>query len=160
MRDFRELKVWNKAHQLTLDVYRATKSFPREELYNLTNQIRRAAVSIGANIAEGAGKNSRAEFSRFLQIATGSASELEYHLLLSRDLGYLGPEVYQQLSDDVVETKKMLSGFVQYLGKEKWPSAPSRQLSAISRQPSGTAVDGRDESLNHWRGSGDDWTHD
>ncbi|MGD0211995.1 MAG: four helix bundle protein [Terriglobales bacterium] len=158
MRDFRELKVWNKAHQLTLDVYRATKSFPREELYNLTNQIRRAAVSIGANIAEGAGKNSRAEFSRFLQIATGSASELEYHLLLSRDLDYLAAEIYRHLSDDVVETKKMLSGFVQYLGKQ--PSGPSRRPSALSRQPSGTAVDGRDESLNHWRGSGDDWTHD
>ena len=119
MRDFRELKVWNKAHQLTLDVYRATKSFPREELYNLTNQIRRAAVSIGANIAEGAGKNSRPEFSRFLQIALGSASELEYHILLSRDLDYLAPEIYQHLSENVVETKKMLSGFMQYLGQRK-----------------------------------------
>jgi four helix bundle protein len=119
MRDFRELKVWHKAHQLTLDVYRATKLFPREELYSLTNQTRRAAVSIGANIAEGAGKNSRPEFSRFLQIALGSASELEYHLLLSRDLDYLAPEIYQHLSENVVETKKMLSGFMQYLGQRK-----------------------------------------
>jgi four helix bundle protein len=85
MRDFRELKVWHKAHQLTLAVYSATKTFPRDELYGLTSQIRRAAVSIGANIAEGAGKNSPAEFGRFLQIALGSASELEYHLLLSGD---------------------------------------------------------------------------
>ena len=77
MRDFRELLVWHKAHALTLSVYRATKSFPREELYSLTNQIRRSAVSIGANIAEGAGKNSRLEFGRFLQISLGSASELE-----------------------------------------------------------------------------------
>jgi four helix bundle protein len=119
MRDFRELKVWHKAHALTLDVYRATKSFPKEELYSLTNQIRRVAVSIGANIAEGAGKNSRPELARFLQIALGSASELEYHLLLSRDLGYLVPEIYEQLSQQAVETKKMLSGFIQYLSKPK-----------------------------------------
>jgi len=119
MRDFRELKVWHKAHSLTLDVYRATKTFPRDELYSLTNQIRRAAVSIGANIAEGAGKNSRPEFSRFLQIALGSASELEYHLLLSRDLDYLVPEIYAELSHQVVENKKMLTGFIQYLGQSK-----------------------------------------
>jgi four helix bundle protein len=119
MRDFRELKVWHKAHQLTLDVYRATKSFPREELYSLTNQIRRAAISIGANIAEGAGKNSRPEFAWFLQIALGSASELEYHLLLARDLGYLVSEIHEQLSQEVVETKKMLSGFIQYLDQRK-----------------------------------------
>jgi hypothetical protein len=75
MRDFRELKVWHKAHSLTLDVYRVTKSFPREELYGLTSQIRRAAASIGANIAEGAGKSSRADLGRYLQIALGSASD-------------------------------------------------------------------------------------
>lgn len=86
MRDFRELKVWDKAHALTLDVCRVTKLLPREELYGLTSQIRRAAVSIGANIAEGSGKNSRPDLARFLQIALGSASELEYHLLLSHDL--------------------------------------------------------------------------
>jgi four helix bundle protein len=119
MRDFRELKVWHKAHQLTLDVYSATKTFPRDGLYGLTCQIRRAAVSIGANIAEGAGKNSPAEFGRFLQIALGSASELEYHLLLSGDLGYLIPEICERLSQEVVETKKMLSGFSQYLGQHK-----------------------------------------
>jgi four helix bundle protein len=119
MWDFRELQVWQKAHALTLDVYRATKSFPREELYSLTNQIRRAAVSIGANIAEGAAKNSRPEFGRFLQIALGSASELEYHLLLARDLSYLSPESCEHISQQVVETKKMLTGFTQYLGRLK-----------------------------------------
>ena len=119
MRDFRELLVWHKAHALTLSVYRATKSFPREELYSLTNQIRRSAVSIGANIAEGAGKNSRLEFGRFLQISLGSASELEHHLLLARDLGYLSSEVCQVLSEDVVEVKKMLSGFIQYIGQSR-----------------------------------------
>ena len=115
MRDFRELKVWEKAHRLTLDVYRATGAFPREELYGLTSQIRRAAVSIGANIAEGAGKSSRPDFARFLQIGLGSASELEYHLLLSRDLDYLEPESYQTLLSQVSEVKKMLTGFIQYL---------------------------------------------
>ncbi len=115
MRDFRELKVWGKAHRLTLDVYLATKSFPREELYSLTSQIRRAAVSIAANIAEGDGKNSRPEFARFLTIATGSARGMEYHLLLSRDLGYLDSESYDIFSGQTVETKKMLSGFLQYL---------------------------------------------
>jgi four helix bundle protein len=119
MRDFRELKVWEKAHQLTLDVYRVTRAFPKEELYGLTSQIRRAASSVGANIAEGAGKNSRPEFARFLQIALKSASELEYHILLSRDLGYLAPELHELLSVQVVETKKMLTGFVQYLGHQK-----------------------------------------
>lgn len=77
--------------------------------------MRRAATSIGANIAEGAGNNSRPELARFLQIGLGSASELEYHLLLSRDLGYLKSEDYQPLSADVVEVKKMLTGFIQHL---------------------------------------------
>ena len=115
MRDFRELKVWEKAHALTLNVYRTTAEFPKNEMYGLTSQIRRAASSIGANIAEGAGRNSRPDFARFLQIGLGSASELEYHLLLSRDLGYLESGKYQRLSGEVVEVKKMLTGFVQYL---------------------------------------------
>jgi four helix bundle protein len=119
MRNFRELKVWEKAHQLTLDVYRVTAMFPREELYGLTSQIRRAAASIGANIAEGAGKNSRPDFARFLQMALGSASELEYHILLSRDLGYLTEEVHRGLAEQVIETKKMLTGFIHYLNTPK-----------------------------------------
>jgi len=119
MRDFRELKVWHKAHALALDVYRVTKLFPKEELYGLTSQMRRASASIGANIAEGAGKNSRPELARFLQIALGSASELEHHLLSARDLGYLVAEIHQKLWEQVVETKKMLSGFIQYLGQLK-----------------------------------------
>jgi four helix bundle protein len=134
MRDFRELMVWEKAHRLTLDVYDATREFPREELYGLTSQIRRAAASIGANIAEGAGKNSRTEFARFLQIAMGSASELEYHLLLSRDLGYLGSAGYELLNVRVVESKKMLTGFMQYLhGANVTRSAISSQPSAVRK---------------------------
>ncbi len=119
MRDFRELKVWEKAHALTLDVYRATMTFPKEELYGLTSQSRRAAASMGANIAEGAGKNSRPEFCRFLQIALGSASELEYHLLLSRDLSYLGADTHEELTAKVTEIKRMLTGFIQYLNAPK-----------------------------------------
>lgn len=80
MRDFRELKVWEKSHQLTLAIYKITAIFPREELYGLTIQIRRASASIPANIAEGCGRNGVAELARFLHIAMGSASELEYHL--------------------------------------------------------------------------------
>ena len=89
MKDFKELKVWEKAHALTLQVYQETRSFPREEIYGLTSQVRRAAASVAANIVEGCGRRSDGEFTRFLQIARGSASELKYHLLLARDLHFL-----------------------------------------------------------------------
>ena len=97
MQDFRNLKVWEKAHSLTLDVYRVTKLLPREEIYGLTSQIRKASVSIGANIAEGACRNGDAEFARFLQMAAGSASEVEYHLLLARDLDLIPPDDYEMI---------------------------------------------------------------
>jgi four helix bundle protein len=89
MKDFRDLMVWEKSHCLTLDIYGRTASFPKHELYGLTSQIRRCSASLGANIAEGCGKRGSNEFQRYLQIASGSASELDYHLLLSRDLGFL-----------------------------------------------------------------------
>ena len=92
MKDFRELKVWDKAHRVALSVYRATKDFPAQEQYGLTSQIRRAAVSIPTNIAEGCGRNGDAEFARFLDIALGSASELEYLVLLSGELELLRQE--------------------------------------------------------------------
>lgn len=115
MRDFRQLKVWNKAHELTIAVYRATRSFPKEELYGLTSQIRRSCESIPANIAEGCGRTDGAELARFLNIAMGSASELEYHLLLSHDLDLLEATKYKQLAAGVVEVKRMLTSFVQKL---------------------------------------------
>ena len=115
MRDFRELKVWEKTHALTLAVYKETAYFPKEEKYGLTRQIRRAAVSIGANICEGCGKNTRPDFARFLQIALGSASELEYELLLARDLDYLDPDHHDELAGQIIETKRMLTGFIQFL---------------------------------------------
>lgn len=119
LRDFRELKVWEKAHQLTLSVYKATKIFPKEELYGLTSQIRRACASIPANIAEGCGRKGEAELARFLQIAMGSASELEYHLLLAHDLNLLQAKDYESLANDVTEIKRMLASFIQKLNAER-----------------------------------------
>ena len=109
MQDFRSLKVWEKGHQFTLAVYKTTKSFPKEELFGLTSQIRRSSASIPANIAEGCGRGSDSDFGRFLQIAMGSASEVEYHLVLSRDLGYLQPSDHDRLTADVIELKRMLA---------------------------------------------------
>ena len=110
MQDFRKLKVWQRAHRLTLALYRATKGFPKEELYGLTSQIRRAACSVCANMAEGCGRKGDRELGRFLYIALGSASELEYHLLLAGDLGHLEHSVYAHLNREVVEVKRMVSG--------------------------------------------------
>jgi len=112
MKDFRELKVWGKAHQLTLDVYKTTVDFPRDELYGLISQIRRAASSIPTNIAEGCGRGSDDDFRRFLQIAMGSASELEYHLLLAYDLQYLTEADYQRLQTGTIEVKRMLVALI------------------------------------------------
>jgi len=107
MQDFRNLEVWRKAHALTLDVYRMTRAFPAEELYGLTSQMRRSASSVPTNIAEGCGRSGNKELVRFLQIAMGSASELEYQLLLSRDLDYTPPAQYESLQKQVVTVKKM-----------------------------------------------------
>jgi four helix bundle protein len=115
MKDFRDLKVWHKAHQLTLEVYAATGSFPKEERYGLTSQIRRASASIPANIAEGCGRSSDAELARFLQIAMGSASELEYHLLLAHDLKLLPSNDYRRLESQTLEVKRMLAPLINRL---------------------------------------------
>ncbi len=119
MKDFRKLQVWEKAHALALAVYRATGEFPREELYGLTGQIRRAVVSIPTNIAEGCGRNTDADFSRFLQIAMGSACEVEYQLLLARELGLLPDETYQILAPDTEEVKRMLTGLLKTLRRQR-----------------------------------------
>ena len=118
MQAFRELKVWQRAHALTLAIYHVTSSFPREETYGLTAQMRRCCSSIPANIAEGCGRSSDTDFARFLQIAVGSASELEYHLLLAHDLGFIGDIDYAQHSSSVVEIKRMLSSFITRLRNE------------------------------------------
>ena len=119
MKDFRELKVWQKAHQLTLAIYQLTAGFPREELYGLTTQLRRCCSSIAANLAEGCGRNGDAEFARFCSIAMGSASELEYHLLLARDLKLIKPKEYEELAQHAIELKRMLSGLLQKLNADR-----------------------------------------
>jgi len=115
MRDFRELRVWEKAHQIALLTYKATHNFPSEERFGLTAQMRRCAVSIPSNIAEGAGRRSDADFGRFLQIAFGSASELEYQTLLSRDLNLLMTPEADDLSARLDEVKRMLSALIKKL---------------------------------------------
>jgi four helix bundle protein len=111
--------VWEEAHTLTLSVYQATSNFPKDELYGLTSQIRRASASIPANIAEGCGRDGNSELARFLQIAMGSGSELEYHLLLARDLGFLDANSYFQLNHDFIEIKRMLNVLIQKVKSER-----------------------------------------
>jgi len=119
MVDFKDLKVWQKAHQLTLRTYRATSGFPKDELYGLTSQHRRATASVGANIAEGCGRRSDAEMCRFLQIARGSASEAEYHLLLARDLRLLSEEDFRTLTGQADELQRMLTALMQKVRSSK-----------------------------------------
>ena len=109
MRDFKDLKVWSRAHKLTIGVYVVTRKFPREELFGLTSQLRRCAASIGANLAEGGGRWSDGEMGRFVLIAMGSTSELEYHLLLSFDLGHIESQEHARMSKELSEIRRMLT---------------------------------------------------
>ena len=109
MQDFRELKVWARSHQLTLSVYRATQRVRRRDFPGLIPQLRRAASSIPANIAEGCGHRGRREFARFLQMALASAFELEYHLILAMDLGIIKESVALSLLDEAKQIKRMLT---------------------------------------------------
>lgn len=113
MRNFKELKVWEKSHALTLEIYKVTSCFPREEQFGLVSQMRRASTSVPTNIAEGCGRETNGEMIRFLQIAMGSASELEYQLLLSHDLKFISNDDYKRLENDLIEVKRMLNGFMQ-----------------------------------------------
>lgn len=115
VRDFKTLQVWQKAHQLTLGVYELTRQFPKDEQYALTNQIRRCAVSIPSNIAEGCGRSGDVELARFLQISMGSSSELEYQLLLARDLHYVDELLYTRIEEQLLEVKRMWNSFIQKL---------------------------------------------
>jgi four helix bundle protein len=119
VKDFHQLKVWQKAHEMTLGVYQVTAAFPREELYGLTSQLRRSSASIPANLAEGCGRNGDAEFARFCSIAMGSASELEYHLLLAKDLKMIKPEDHAVLSQRTTELKRMLTALLQKLNADR-----------------------------------------
>jgi four helix bundle protein len=118
MKNFRDLQVWRKAHGLVLESYRVTNGFPKEELFGLTSQMRRAAVSIAANLAEGCGKRAYREFQRFLGIAVASASELEYHFLLARDLTLVDQASYKHLDAAVVEIKRMLAALIRKVEME------------------------------------------
>jgi four helix bundle protein len=104
--------VWVRAHQLTLDIYESTSSFPREEVYGLTAQMRRSSASRATNIAEGCGRSGPKDLARFLGVAMGSASELEYQLLLARDLNVLSPDRYTQHCADVQQVKRMLAMYI------------------------------------------------
>ena len=130
MRDFRELKVWEKSHALTVDIYQVTIGFPKVELYGLTSQLRRAAISIPANLAEGCGRDSEAELLRFMRIAMGSASELEYELLLAHELQWLEDQTYQRLQTNLTEIRRMLNTFIQRLKSE--PNVQSKKTKANS----------------------------
>jgi four helix bundle protein len=109
MRNYKDLLVWEKAHRLTLAVYKATQSFPKDERFGLTSQIRRASASIPANLAEGCGRRSDGEMARYIQIAMGSGAELSYHFLLSKDLGLMQSAEYESMSSDLSEVMRMLS---------------------------------------------------
>lgn len=119
MKDFRELKVWVKAHEMVLMCYRLTEAFPKHELFGLASQIRRCSASIPANIAEGCGRVGNSEFHRFLQISCGSASELEYHLLLARDLGYLSQSDHQSANKELLQVKRMLVSLTTKVGSDR-----------------------------------------
>jgi four helix bundle protein len=125
MRNHEDLEVWQKAHALTIQLYRLTEAFPRSEMFGLTSQIRRAAASIGANLAEGCGRWGDGEMARFTQISMGSASELHNHLRLARDLGFLNPADYDSSSKSLASVRQMLTAFLQSLRgvRNAWTSA-------------------------------------
>jgi four helix bundle protein len=133
LKDFKELKVSRKAYDLSLAVYEASRSFPREEMYGLTSQLRRAAVSIGANIAEGCGRRSDGELVRFLQIARGSSSEVEHHLLLARDLKFLQAATHQDIEKRLQEVQRMLTSLVSSI--QETPGARAAAATATKGRP-------------------------
>ena len=112
MKDFHTLKIWQLSHQFTLEIYRVTAQYPKDELFALVSQMRRSSSSIPTNIAEGCGRGTDADFAHFLQIALGSASEIEYQILLSADLNYISREEAAALTKDIIEIKKMLVSFI------------------------------------------------
>jgi four helix bundle protein len=118
MKDFRKLKVWERSHKLTLQIYQLTKEFPKDELYGLTNQMRRSSSSIPTNIAEGCGRDSQAELTRFLRMAMGSSSELEYQLILGYDLQYINEKTYQDILSELTEFRRMFNAFIQKIKRD------------------------------------------
>ena len=115
MKKFRDLQIWQRSHKLTLEIYRITKEFPKSESYGLVSQMRRSSSSIPTNIAEGCGRNTEKDFARFLDNAMGSASELEYQLILAYDLQYITLDNYEKTNAEHTEIKRMLNAFIQKL---------------------------------------------
>jgi len=115
---FFDIKAWKKADDLAVDVYDTTRSFPRHQLYSLTNQMQRAAVSVAANIAEGSGRRTPRDYIRFLYIAKGSLTELEYYIHLAKRLGYLTEEDHHRLDALQDETARVLTGFIRFKEQE------------------------------------------
>lgn len=118
MQNYKSLKVWQDAHRLTLGVYQKSKSFPKEEIYGLTSQIRRACISIPNNITEGCGRNTNLDFAHFLQISLGSTNEVDYLLLLAKDLGYLPFEEYLELEEQLNKIRAKLINLIQQVRKK------------------------------------------
>lgn len=137
MRPFEELRVWQAAHALTLAIYQATANFPGPEMYGLTSQLRRAAASIGSNIAEGSARGDT-EFHQFLRISLGSAAEVEYQLLLARDLGYLDAPTHRALSNDIGSLKRMLVTFMKSIRVPTGTKRRQRPTANGQPQPGGT----------------------
>ena len=128
MRDFHKLMIWQRSHSLTLEIYKISKTFPKSEIFGLTSQIRRAVSSIPTNIAEGCGRNSNKEFAHFLQIAIGSATEVEYQLLLAHDINYINDDDYQILTDETVAVRKMIIKYQSELKSSSSLEAHNSQL--------------------------------
>ncbi len=117
MHNYKELSVWNKSVVLATDVYKLSSRFPKSEQYGLTSQIRRSAVSISSNIAEGAGRSTNKDFARFLHIANGSSYELETQLIISKNLQYLNQSDFKSLHDSLIEIQKMLYTFIKKIDR-------------------------------------------
>lgn len=115
MRDYQQLEIWQRSHKLTLRVYSLTQTFPKEEIYGLVSQMRRSASSVPTNIAEGCGRNSSKELNKFLVIAAGSSSELQYQFFLSKDLKYISESVFKELFDEIIQIKKMIYSYCERL---------------------------------------------
>lgn len=115
IKSFRDLIAWREAHALTLLVYKSTKNFPREELFSLTDQIRRSSASVGANIAEGFSRMSYKEKIQFYSIALGSLTETENHIEVAKDLNYLAKDPHAQLSEQIITTSKLVNGLIKSL---------------------------------------------
>jgi four helix bundle protein len=133
LRDFKGLLVWKKAHALALNVYRVTRTDPGRDHAGLVGQSRRAAISVAANIAEGCGRETQRDFVKFLNIAFASATELEYHMILTRDLGVIGRAEFRGLNEQIEEVCRMLTGLIQRVRAAQSPAPPPNRQARNSQ---------------------------